>query len=228
MSRKNWSVRPASLSRTCLRERWWVSIPAVCSSPPCITKTVKKSSICWWLIPTSPPAQSSIDCPLIELKKPLVHQSVHQFTPRVHHGCREKCAIEFQPRRSDSAGLLFWKLYIQIWDSVRNHRVLFFALTTPTKQVQWALFLFSGTGTKNFFEKVWESRKKIRQRESEKAMSLPWTLKTEYTFNRYIPDRGWKPQPDEGAPRTSCPQGLSRKARLVAIPNHSEISACYG
>ena len=37
-----------------------------------------------------------------------------------------------------------------------------------------------------------------------------------------------KPQPDEGTPRTSCPQGLSRKARLVAIPNHSEISACYG
>ena len=43
--------------------------------------------------------------PLIGLKKPLVHQSVHQFTPRVHHGWREKCAIEFQPRRSDSAGL---------------------------------------------------------------------------------------------------------------------------
>ena len=51
---------------------------------------------------------------------------------------------------------------------MRNDRVLFFALTTPTKQVQWALFLFSGTGTKNFFEKVWESRKKIRQRESER------------------------------------------------------------
>ena len=53
-------------------------------------------------------------------------------------------------------------------------------------------------------------------------------MTTEYTLNRYIPDRGRKPQPDEGAPRTSCPQGLSRKARLVAIPNHSEISACYG
>ena len=47
-------------------------------------------------------------------------------------------------------------------------------------------------------------------------------------LNRYIPDWGRKPQPDEGAPRISCPQGLSRKARLVAIPNHSEISACYG
>ena len=34
---------------------------------------------------------------------------------------------------------------------------------------------------------------------------------------RYIPDRVRQPQPDEGAPRTSCPQGLSRKARLVAI-----------
>ena len=55
---------------------------------------------------------------------------------------------------------------------------LFFALTTPTKQV--GAFLFSGTGTKNFFEKVWESRKKIRQRESEKAISLPGTLKIEY------------------------------------------------
>ena len=48
-------------------------------------------------------------------------------------------------------------------------------------------FLFSGTGTKNFFEKVWESRKKIRQRESEKAKSLPGTLKISYTFIRYIP-----------------------------------------
>ena len=57
---------------------------------------------------------------------------------------------------------------------------------------------------------------------------LNCTLTIKYTFNRYIPDRGRRPQPDEGAPRTSCPQGLSRKARLVAIPNHSEISACYG
>ena len=71
-------------------------------------------------------------------------------------------------------------------------------------------FLFSGTGTENFFEKVWESRKKIRQRESEKAMSLPGTLKISYTFIRYIPARGRKPQPDEGAPRTSCLQGLLR------------------
>ena len=58
--------------------------------------------------------------------------------------------------------------------------------------------------------------------------TLTCSLKTEYTFNRYIPDRGRKLQPNEGAPRTSCPQGLSRKARLVAIPNHSEISACHG
>ena len=71
-------------------------------------------------------------------------------------------------------------------------------------------FLFSGTGTENFFEKVWESRKKIWQRESEKAMSLPGTLKISYTFIKYIPDRGRRPQQDEGAPRTSCPQGLLR------------------
>ena len=45
-----------------------------------------------------------------------------------------------------------------------------------------------------------------------------WSLKTEYTLNRYIPDRGRKPQPDEGAPRTSCPQGLSRKARSDSKP----------
>ena len=62
--------------------------------------------------------------------------------------------------------------------------------------------------------------------EGQKPLTCSLTI--EYTFNRYIPDRGRKPQPDEGAPRTSCPQGLSRKARLVAIPNHSEISACYG
>jgi len=69
---------------------------------------------------------------------------------------------------------------------VRNHRVLFFALTTPTKQVQWALFCFLEPAQK-FFEKVWESREKIRQRESEKAISLPGTLKISYTFIRYIP-----------------------------------------
>ena len=62
--------------------------------------------------------------------------------------------------------------------------------------------------------------------EGQKPLTCSLTI--EYTFNRYIPDRGRRPQPDEGAPRTSCPQGLSRKARLVAIPNHSEISACYG
>ena len=58
--------------------------------------------------------------------------------------------------------------------------------------------------------------------------TLTCSLTTKYTFNRYITDRGRKLQPNEGAPRTSCPQGLSRKARLVAIPNHSEISACHG
>ena len=161
MSRKNWLERHLSLSQIFHRERWWVSTPAVCSSPPCITKTARNSSICWWLILTSPPAQSCIDCPLIGLKKPLVHQSVHQFTPRVHHGCREKCAIEFQPRRSDSAGLFFWKLYIQIWDSVRNHRVLFFALTTPTKQVQWALFCLLEPAQKIFLKKCGNLAKKF-------------------------------------------------------------------
>ena len=54
------------------------------------------------------------------------------------------------------------------------------------------------------------------------------TLTTKYTFIRYVPVREQELQPDEGAPRTSCPQGLSRKARLVAIPNHSEISDSYG
>lgn len=34
------------------------------------------------------------------------------------------------------------------------------------------------------------------------------TLTTEYTFIRYIPERGRKPQPNEGAPRPSCPSGL--------------------
>ena len=65
MSRKNWSVRPALQSPICLRERWWVSTPAVCWSQPCITKTVKKSCICWWSILTFRQAQSSIDWPKI-------------------------------------------------------------------------------------------------------------------------------------------------------------------
>ena len=36
----------------------------------------------------------------------------------------------------------------------------------------------------------------------------PRTLTTEYTFIRYVPERGRKPQPNEGAPRPSCPSGL--------------------
>ena len=56
----------------------------------------------------------------------------------------------------------------------------------------------------------------------------PRTLTTEYTFIRYVPERGRKPQPNEGAPRPSCPSGLLRKARWRAFPNHSEISDCYG
>ena len=40
------------VGKTCIaitnlpRERWWVSISAVCCSPLCITKTAKKSSTC--------------------------------------------------------------------------------------------------------------------------------------------------------------------------------------
>lgn len=63
---------------------------------------------------------------------------------------------------------------------------LIFALTAPAKQVQWALFCFLEPA-QNLFEKVWESSEKIRQRESEKAMSLPGTLKISYTFIRYTP-----------------------------------------
>ena len=101
------------------------------------------------------------------------------------------------------------------------------------KSSRWFHYEISGffRAPKNFWNFFAQGVKKW-------AFSLPtyWgtkqtpsrTLKIEYTLNRYIPDRGRKPQPNEGAPRTSCLQGLSRKARLVAIPNHSEISACYG
>ena len=34
------------------------------------------------------------------------------------------------------------------------------------------------------------------------------TLTTEYTFIRYVPVRGRELQPNEGAPRPSCPSGL--------------------
>ena len=54
------------------------------------------------------------------------------------------------------------------------------------------------------------------------------TLTTEYTFIRYVPVRGRELQPNEGAPRPSCPSGLLRKARWRAFPNHSEISDGYG
>ena len=38
--------------------------------------------------------------------------------------------------------------------------------------------------------------------------TLTCTLTTEYTFIRYIPVRGRELQPNEGAPRPSCPSGL--------------------
>ena len=34
------------------------------------------------------------------------------------------------------------------------------------------------------------------------------TLTIEYTFIRYVPERGRKSQPNEGAPRPICPSGL--------------------
>jgi len=55
---------------------------------------------------------------------------------------------------------------------------------------EYAAFLQILLLPKNILEtskKLWESRKKIRQRESEKAKSLPGTLKISYTFIRYIP-----------------------------------------
>lgn len=38
--------------------------------------------------------------------------------------------------------------------------------------------------------------------------TLTCTLTTEYTFIRYVPVRGRELQPNEGAPRPSCPSGL--------------------
>ena len=67
---------------------------------------------------------------------------------------------------------------------MRNHRVLFFALTTPTKQVQWALFCFLEPAQKIFLKKCGNLAKKIRQRESEKAISLPGTLKISFCVEK--------------------------------------------
>ena len=38
--------------------------------------------------------------------------------------------------------------------------------------------------------------------------TLTCSLTTEYTFIRYVPVRERELQPDEGAPRPSCPSGL--------------------
>ena len=38
--------------------------------------------------------------------------------------------------------------------------------------------------------------------------TLTCSLTTEYTFIRYVPVRGRELQPNEGAPRPSCPSGL--------------------
>ena len=38
--------------------------------------------------------------------------------------------------------------------------------------------------------------------------TLTCTLTTEYTFIRYVPVRGRELQPNEGAPRPSCPSRL--------------------
>ena len=168
--------------------------------------------------------QSSIDCPLIGLKKPLVHQSVHQFTPRVHHGCREKCAIEFQPRRSDSAGLFFWKLYIQIWDRWEITGSYFLRSLRLLNRCSGRFFAFWNRH-KKIFEKVWESRKKIRQRESEKAKSHPGTLKISYTFIRYIPWANSQMKVRQDPPAAN---GISGTKGGERPRNHSEISGSYG
>ena len=45
----------------------------------------------------------------------------------------------------------------------------------------------------------------------EGGIFLPRTLTTEYTFIRYVPERGRKPQPNEGAPRPSAHPGYNGK-----------------
>ena len=121
-------------------------------------------------------------------------------------------------------GAVFWKLYIQIWDSVRNDRVLFFALTTPTKQVQWALFCFLEPVQKIFWKSVGISQK-IRQRESEKAIRLPGTLKISYTFIRYIPWANSQMKVRQDPPAAN---GISGTQGGERPRNHSEISGSYG
>ena len=86
-------------------------------------------------------------------------------------------------------------------------------------------FLFSKTGTKIFFEKLWESRKKIRQRESEKAKSLPGTLKISYTFIRYIPGANSQMKVRQDPPAAN---GISGTKGGERPRNHSEISGSYG
>ena len=181
MSRRSWWARPASPSRICLPEPWWELSPAVCLSPPCITKTAKKSCICWWSIRTSPPAQSSIDCPLIGLKKPLVHQSVHQFTD-----AEKNVRLNFSLAEVILRGCFFENYifrYETRWEITGSY---FLRSLRLLNRCSGRFFVFWNRHKKFFWKSVGISQK-IRQRESEKAKSLPGTLRISYTFIRYIP-----------------------------------------
>ena len=138
--------------------------------------------------------------PLIGLKKPLVHQSVHQFTPRVHHGWREKCAIKFQPRRSDSAGLFFENYifrYETRWEMtgsyfLRSLRLLnrcsgrFFAFWNRHKKFFWKSV---GISQKNSAKRKWEGEKPSGNLEN-------------FIYIHQI--HSLSQQPNEGTPRPTC------------------------
>ena len=65
------------------------STPAVCSSPPCTTKTGKKGCTCSWSIRTSRPAQS---CTKIHMQKPFACRSCARKGLFRFRGCARYCA----------------------------------------------------------------------------------------------------------------------------------------
>ncbi len=57
-----------------------------------------------------------------------------------------------------------------------------------------------------FFKTIHKNRVFVLYHLRDKK-TLTCTLTTEYTFIRYVPVRGRELQPNEGAPRPSCPSG---------------------
>ena len=112
---------------------------------------------------------------------------------------------------------------------MRNQRAFFIFAPITSILMWWVLFLCPNGGGKNFFKKIWFRVSKCKKNSAIEKWRQNFPHLDNWIHIQQVPS--WtehKAQPNESTPRTTCPFGLSRKARWVAIPNYSEISDCYG